>query len=136
MPSKRDLDSDEMDTLRRFRNPFTVLTATGEVQMNEDVQVFCSRLRSVRYSAITRYNASGSIALKNTDIHLSGKSEKLHDWPIMGSQLLVQWTTSYFLSYQDCHLFQQQFCLQHRDHRITKIFQKFWTIVRSSHNSR
>ena len=37
---------------------------------------FCSRFRPVHNSAITRWNASGSIAsyalLKNTDIHLSG----------------------------------------------------------------
>ena len=29
MLSKRDLSSDEMDTLRMSRNPLTVLTATG-----------------------------------------------------------------------------------------------------------
>ena len=41
MLSKRDLSSDRMDTLRRrSRNPMTVLTATGKVQINEDAQVF------------------------------------------------------------------------------------------------
>ena len=61
---------------------------------------------------------------------------KLHDWPIMGSQLLVQWTTSYFLSYQDCHLFQQQFVFNIELNRSVKLFQTFWTIIRSSHDSK
>ena len=29
---------------------------------------------------------------QTTDIHLNGKTVKLHDWPKMGRQLLVQWT--------------------------------------------
>ena len=32
--------SDQMDTLRRSRTPRAVLTATGEVQINEEAQVF------------------------------------------------------------------------------------------------
>ena len=35
MLSKRDLRSDEIDTLRRSRNPITVLTTTGAVQIYE-----------------------------------------------------------------------------------------------------
>ena len=40
MLSKKDLSSDEMDTLRRSRNPTTVVTANGEVQTNEKAQVY------------------------------------------------------------------------------------------------
>ena len=40
MLCKKDLSSDEMDTLRRSRNPTTVVTANGEVQTNEDAQVY------------------------------------------------------------------------------------------------
>ena len=40
MLSKKDLSSDEKDTLRRSRNPVTVLTAICEVQVNEDAQVY------------------------------------------------------------------------------------------------
>ena len=40
MLCKKDLSSDEMDTLRRSRNPATVVTANGEVQTNEDAQVY------------------------------------------------------------------------------------------------
>ena len=64
------------------------------------------------------------------------KSVKLHDWIIIGSQLLVQWTTSYFLSFQNCHLFQQQFVFKIEINRSVKLFQKIGIIVRSSHDSK
>ena len=38
--SKKDLSSDGLDTLRRSRNPTTVVTAIGEVQTNEEAQVY------------------------------------------------------------------------------------------------
>ena len=40
MLSKKDLSSDEMDTLRRSRTPSTVVTASWEVQTNEEAQVY------------------------------------------------------------------------------------------------
>ena len=40
MLSKKDLSSDEIDTLRRSRNPTTVVTANGEVQTNEEAQIY------------------------------------------------------------------------------------------------
>ena len=40
MLSKKDFSSDEMDTLRRSRNPTTVVTANGEVETNEEAQVY------------------------------------------------------------------------------------------------
>ena len=40
MLSKKGLSSDEMDTLRRSRTHTTVVTANGEVQTNEEAQVF------------------------------------------------------------------------------------------------
>ena len=40
MLNKKDLSSDEMDTLWRSRNPTTVVTANGEVQTNEEGQVY------------------------------------------------------------------------------------------------
>ena len=39
MMSRKELSSEEMDTLRRSRNPTVVLTANGEVQTNEEAQV-------------------------------------------------------------------------------------------------
>ena len=44
MLSKKDLSSQELDTLRRSRNPFTVMTASGEVQTNEEAQVYVHNL--------------------------------------------------------------------------------------------
>ena len=38
MLSRKDLSSDEMDTLRRSRTPTTVVTANGEVQTHEEAQ--------------------------------------------------------------------------------------------------
>ena len=40
MLSKNDLSSDEMDILRRSRTPTTVVPAHGEVQTNEEAQVY------------------------------------------------------------------------------------------------
>ena len=37
---RKDLSSDEMETLRRSRNPTTVVTANREVQKNEEAQVY------------------------------------------------------------------------------------------------
>ena len=39
MLGKRDLSSEELETLRRSRIPTTVVTANGEVQTNEEAQV-------------------------------------------------------------------------------------------------
>ena len=44
MLRKRNLRSDEMGTLRRSRKPATVVTANGEVQTNEEAQVFAHDL--------------------------------------------------------------------------------------------
>ena len=40
MMSKQELSSDELDTLRRSRNPTMVITANGEVHTHEEAQVF------------------------------------------------------------------------------------------------
>ena len=40
MMSKKELSSDELDTLRRSRTPTVVLTANGEVHTHEEAQVF------------------------------------------------------------------------------------------------
>ena len=41
--SKKELSSEEPETLRRSRTPTVVVTAIGEVQTNEEAQVFRSR---------------------------------------------------------------------------------------------
>ena len=52
------------------------------------------------------------------------------------SQLLVQWTTSYFLSSKDCYPFQQQFVFNIQINWSVKLLQKIETIIRSSHDSK
>ena len=44
MLSMKDSSSDEKDTLRRSRNPTTVVTANREVQTNEEAQVYVQDL--------------------------------------------------------------------------------------------
>ena len=39
MVSKRDLNSDELETMRTSRSPTTVMTANGEVQTREEATV-------------------------------------------------------------------------------------------------
>ena len=73
MLSKKELSSDELDTLRKSRNPTTVITANGEVQANEEAQVYVSRPWSLRDCAIARWHACSSVtwkALRRTRIHL------------------------------------------------------------------
>ena len=45
MSSKKDLSSGELDTLKRSRSPVTVVTAKGEVQTNEEAQVYVHDLQ-------------------------------------------------------------------------------------------
>ena len=41
---KKDLSSDEVDTLWRYRTPTTVVTANGEKHTNEEAQVYVQDL--------------------------------------------------------------------------------------------
>ena len=61
MLSKKDLSSDELDTLRRSRNTTTVVTANGKVQTNEEPQVHVEDLDLFVTVQILE-NASSSIA--------------------------------------------------------------------------
>ena len=79
MLSKKDLSSDELDTLRRSRNPITVVAANGEVQTNEEAQVCVYDPDLVvlvqlleETPAICRLGNSA----KTTDIPMSGSTVK------------------------------------------------------------
>ena len=63
---------------------------------------------------------------QHTDFPSSEKLVKLHNWPIIGSQLLVLCTTAYFLWYQDCHLLQQQFVFNIEMNGSVKIISETW----------
>ena len=124
MLSNKDLSSDEMDTLRRSRTPTTVVTANCEVQTNEEVQVYVQDLDL--FVTVQFLEETPAILLLHQLCSERGysyewKTAKLHNWPRMRKQLLVQWTTSYLLSYQDCHHLPAAARLLHRDQRISPI---------------
>ena len=89
MLSKKDLSSAELDTLRKSRNPTTVITATGEVQINEDVQVYVHDLDlflTVQISLMTRlatYHWANSALPQDSSSTTPSparlRSEKSHD---------------------------------------------------------
>ena len=74
MMSKKDLSSDDLDTLRRSRNPTVVLTANGEVHTKEEVQVYVHDNYSKKRLLFCRLENSA----KTTDIPMSGSAVKNH----------------------------------------------------------
>ena len=109
----RRISSDELDTLRRSRNPTTVVTANGEVQTKQEAQVYVHDETPAVLSLVS--------FAQNTDIQMSGKTVKHHVSHQMGKQLLVGSTTSYLLSYQDCHHLPAAARLLHRNQRVSQI---------------
>ena len=84
MLCKKDFSSDEMDTLRRSSNPTTVVTPNGEVQTNEEAQVYVHDLDLFVTVKITRGHASSSVTWKGSakkmEIPTSGPALKHHGW--------------------------------------------------------
>ena len=76
MLSKKDLSSDEMETLVRSGNPTTVVTATGEVQTSEEAQVYVHDLDLFGL----HFHHLENLA-KKTDIPMSGPAVNNHVWP-------------------------------------------------------
>ena len=74
MLSKKDLSSDEMETLRRFRNPTTVVTASGEVQTSEEAQVHVHDLDL--FVTVQVLDDTPAVLSKTTDIPMSGSAVK------------------------------------------------------------
>ena len=75
MPSKKDLSSEELETLRRSRTPTSEVTANGKVQTYEEAQVYVHDLDLFVFCALSKtrvqfYHLESST--KNTDIPLSG----------------------------------------------------------------
>ena len=48
MVSKKDLNSAELETMRKSRSPTTVMTANGEVQTREEATVYVKQFGLVR----------------------------------------------------------------------------------------
>ena len=80
MLSKKDLSSDEMSSLRRSRNPTTVMTADGEVQTNEEAQAFVHDLDLfIRSSDNSKDKpACGEPMLTDPDKPATGNRESAH----------------------------------------------------------
>ena len=94
MLSKKDLRSDEMDILRRPRTPQTVVTANGEVQTNEEAQIYVHDLDFF----VTVQLLDGTPAVLS-----------------LGELI------TYLLSYQDCHHLPAAARPLHRVHRISQV---------------
>ena len=101
MLSKKDLNSDEMDTLREVQTPATVLIANGKVQTNEEAQVHVQDLDLfVTVQLFEETPAVLSLGKLCSEHRCSYEWEngETHDWPKMGRQLLVSWITLYLSS--------------------------------------
>ena len=78
--SKKELSSEELETLRRPRNSTTVVTVNGEVQTNEEAQVYVHDLDLyVTMQILDDTPAVLSLAkfvAKNTDTPMDGQRSK------------------------------------------------------------
>ena len=76
MLSKKDLSSEEMDTLRICRT--VVVTANGKVQTNEQAQIYVHDLDSF-YSMTRQQFHRLENSPQNTDILMSGSAVNSHN---------------------------------------------------------
>ena len=72
---------------------------------------------------------------QNTDVHMSGKTAKLHDWQKMRKQLLLLWTTLYLFT-RIVIIFQQQLGFYIETKGSVKFFWWIGNIIRSSDDSK
>ena len=78
MLSKKDLSSSELDTLRRSRNTTVVVTANGEVQTNEEAQLYVRDLDLFVTVQLHEETLAVENSAKTTDIPTSGPAVKNH----------------------------------------------------------
>ena len=100
--SKKDLSSDELETLRRSRTLKVVVTVSGEVQTNEEAEVYVHDLGFFVTVQLFEDALLQSYRLehfaKNTDIPRCGQAVNNYNWPNKGRQFHAERTTSYFFS--------------------------------------
>ena len=124
MLSKKDLSSDEMETLQRSRNPTTVVTANGEVQTNEEAQIYVHDLDL--FVTVQLLDATPAVLSLGK---LRSEHGYSYEWingqePHLtkdGNVIAGKRTTSYLLSYQDCHHLPPTARLLHRNQGISQI---------------
>ena len=117
MMSKKDLNSDELDSLRRSKNPLWCLQPMGKcIQTRKHKYTLTTKIYSwqCNYSKKRLLFYRLESCAQSTGVHMSGKTVKLHDWPKMGRQLLVQSTTTYGLLFQYCPPIQEAVHRQRR----------------------
>ena len=107
MLSKKDLSSDQMDTLRRSGNPTTVVTANGEVHTHEEAQVYVQDLDLfVTVHLLEETPAVLSLG-KLCSEHGCSYEWKNGETPRLTKKWednhLYNGQTSYLALYQDCH---------------------------------
>ena len=118
MMSKKDLSSDELDTLRRSRNPTVVLTAKSEVHTNEEAQEHVHDLNLFVTVQILKETLAVLLLGKLCEDHgysyecVSGEKPRLTK---ERRQLYAKRTTSYLLLFQGYPLVLRR---QHRHRRI------------------
>ena len=81
MISKKDLNSDEMDTLTKSCSPTIVVTANGEVQTHQEATVYVKELE-IFFTMKVLENTPAVLSLEsfamNTDTLTSGSTVKNH----------------------------------------------------------
>ena len=123
MLSKKDLSSDEMDTLRMSRNPTTVVTANGEVQTNEEAQVYVHDLYLFVTVQVLQETPAVLSLVKLCSEHGCSYEWKTGETPRLtknGKTLTCTTTTSYFSLCQGCHHLPAAAPLPHQDQRISQ----------------
>ena len=120
MMSKKELSSEELDSLSRSRTLTVVLTGNTEVHTHEAAQVFVhdsNLFVTVRLLEETPASYRLVSFAKTTDTPKSGSAVKCHGWPKMGRVLSARRTVSYLLSFQGYPQILEAFRLLHRHHR-------------------
>ena len=119
MLSKKDLTSDELETLRRSRNPTVVVTANGKVQTNEEAQVYVHDLGLFVIVQLLEDTRAVLSLGKLCEDHRysyewqSGQKPRL----TKQGQLYAKRTISYLLLFQGCLPVLVLLRLQHRQNR-------------------
>ena len=108
MTTAKELSSEEMDTVKRFRTP-TVLTANGEVHTHEEAQVFVDGLNL--FVTVQLLEETPAVL---SQVKLCEDHGYFYEW-VSGQNPRL--TTSYLLSFEGHPPILEAFRLLHRHHR-------------------
>ena len=124
MLSKKDSSSDEIDNLLRSRAPVTVVTANGEVQTNEEAQVYVQDLDMFVTVQLLEEKPAGLSLGKLCSEHGCSYEWKNGETPrsTKNGKTITCIMDNFVPLYQDCHHLPAAARLLHRDQRISHIF--------------